>query len=485
MAKDTRKLKDQAQKAVNKGKHTKALDLYLELEAAEPKDGSWARRAASMYKRLGRDAEYVLALERAADKYGKAGFVVKAIAVCKMILAEEPGHVATKQRLAELQSERGLPVRSSPPPATRPKGAVAGPPPVPPRKRTLPPGQPLDSVPLSDVVPGAKPAGEVPGQEQSIQEIPLSLDALIDTAVAEHAGAQAVDLELIEDESAREAARRLRETPFFAALGPEVLEAFIDRVGLVELGPGEVLFKQGDPGNTLYVVADGEVAVFSEGAPRVQLSRLGEGDFFGEIALVTDQPRSATIEAVGEAELLAIDRDTVGDLIEQEPQLLRVLLRFLRDRLLDTLVHTNPLFNSYGGAERQSLAEKFRFLEGEPGAVLIAEGERANGLYILLAGQAEVSTAGDGAEPTRLATLGPGDLCGEMSLLANADAVATVKLTTKAFVLKLPADVFRQVIMTHPQVLMFVGELAEERRRQLEAISGGQSDYQVAHLELL
>jgi len=484
MATDTRKLKDQAQKAVNKGKHTKALDLYLALEAAEPADGGWARRAANMYQRLGRDQEHLLALQRAADKYGKAGFLVKAIAVCKMILADEPGHVATQEKLAALYAERGIPAAAKP-------AATAGPSPVPPRKRTLPPGAPLDSVALSDIVPGATPAGSVAGAEASIQDIPLELelDTLLEQAqgAVEQPGAEPIDIELIDDdENAQQAARRLQETPFFAALGPKLLEMFIDKVTLVELAAGEVLFRQGDGGDALYVVAEGEVAVLSEGPPRVQLSRLCEGDFFGEIALVTEQPRSATIEAVDGAELLAIDRDTVGDLIHAEPNVLRLLLRFLRDRLLNTLVHTNPLFNSYGGAERQTLAEKFRFLEGEQSAVLIEQGGRANGLYILLAGQAEVLVqTGDATEPTRLATLGPGDVCGEMSLLANADAVATVRLTSKAFVLKLPADVFRQVIMTHPQVLMFVGELADERRRQLEAISVGNGDYEVAHLELL
>lgn len=553
MARNLHKLKDQATKALDKGKHKRALDIYLELEAAEPGDGNWPRRAADMYRRLNREAEAQLALERAADKYAKAGFVVKAIAVCKMILARDPKHSATQQRLVALNAQRGITVpgrlaagaasrpatgtaSATPPHAERtvaprapapiippppvhsaaaaldsgalqldpddadveleldtgfgmpersaPPPRPATPPPPPPRTRTLPPGAPLDSISLGDVL-GAEPSAEI----GEIQDIPLELDldVLLQEAedAVEHPGAAPVELALIEDdESAREAARRLRETPFFSALGPGLLESFIDKVKLVELASGQVLFREGDTGNTLYVIAEGEVVVYSEGPPRVQLSRLGEGDFFGEIALVTDQPRSATIEALAPTELLAIDRDIIGDLVDEEPQLLRVLLRFLRDRLFNTLIHTNALFGSFGGAERQELAEKFRFLEGERGALLIEQGRRAQGLYILLAGQAEVSVQRDGGEQ-RLATLGPGDVCGEMSLLAHDAAVASVRLTSKAFVLKLPADVFRQVIMTHPQVLMFVGDLAEERKRQLAAIQDGQGEYEIAHLDLL
>jgi CRP-like cAMP-binding protein len=113
------------------------------------------------------------------------------------------------------------------------------------------------------------------------------------------------------------------------------------------------------------------------------------------------------------------------------------------------------------------MTREFQFLELEAGAVLIEEGKRADGLFVLLSGEAEViRKAGE-----RLAVLQAGDVFGEMSLLTQQPAVATVRTTKKAFALEMPADRFTQTVMVHPQVLMYVSELADERRRQNEALA--------------
>lgn len=464
---DASKLKAEATRALDKGKFNKALECYRELEGLEPHDGGWARRSADMHRRLGQQAAYVTALQRAADRYAQAGFLVKAVAVCKMMLAAEPGHAGALERLAELDAERGMPA-----PRTRPS-------PTPPANRAIPPGAPLESVQLSDVVSHARPELNADGSSSGITLIPIELDLEEDLEEVPEP-----ELDEAARQARRSAARALHATPLFSALSPGALQGLIEKVDLVELEAGQRLFAEGDAGRTLYVVAEGEVAVVSEGPPRVHLSRLGEGAFFGEIALVTDQPRSATVEAAAPAALLAIDRDAIGELVDAEPAVLTVLLRFLRDRLIDRLVATSPLFGPFGGDERRELADRFEFLECEAGTALVTQGGRAGGLYLLLSGSAEVVRAG-GERRQRIATLGAGDLCGEMSLLTHEPAVATVRVTSKALALRLPAAAFREVIMTHPQVLVFVNDLADERRHKLAAIAAGAADYEEGHLELV
>ncbi len=461
------KLRDKASAHVDRARWAKALDVYLELEKLEPKNGDWARRAADMCRRLDRDDQAVAALERAASAYAAAGFLVKAVAVCKMILQDHPEHPGALARLAELQSARGIPT---------PTPARPAPPPIP--AAALGEDTPLEALSLGELIPLAAES------EPGVTVIPLDEEEItID------------DLELMPDETEaelaarREAADRLARTPLFSALGPASMEILVEQMDLIELDAGAALFHQGDRGNTLYVVVNGEVAVLAEGPPRVQLSRLGEGEIFGEIALVTDQPRSATIEAVSDTVLLAIDRDVIGEVVRAEPGVLVVLLRFLRDRLLENLVTTSPLFQPFQGSERQALAGKFSFLEVARGSVLITQGGRAPGMFVMLSGHAEVlaTRAGgaDGAAPRRLATLGPGDIFGEMSLLGNTEAIATVRTTSKCFLLEMAGDAFRDTIMTHPQVLMVVGELADQRQRQYDAIIAGEADYDEGHLELV
>jgi len=485
MAKDVRKLRDAAQKAADKGKWNKALEAYVELERLEPNDGGWSRRTADCYRRLGKRSDEITALMRAVERYSRAGFLVKAIAMCKMILALDPEHTASQQALAEFSAARGIPV-AKPPPPPPPSAAKPPPPPPPPRSdertRTIPPGtQSLDEIQLSDVVPGSHEVGRVADKSSGVFEIPLDeSDLLVEEAIEE----LEIEVPAEVDAASETAAEVFPRTPLFSELSKESLARLIGKVELVPVPAGEVLFRQGDASDALYVVAEGAVAVISEGPPRVQLTRLGEGEFFGEIGLMTNAPRRATVEALEDAQLLRIDLSVIGDLVEDEPRVLQVLLRFLRDRLIDNLVHTSPLFEPFAGEERATLAARFRFLEVEPDAVLIEQDERAAGLFVLLSGRAEVVRS-DGGEQRRLATLDIGDLFGEMSLLTHEAAVATVRTVGKCFALQLPGEVFREIIMTHPQVLMFVGDLADQRRRENAAIIDGTADYAEGHLELV
>jgi hypothetical protein len=93
------------------------------------------------------------------------------------------------------------------------------------------------------------------------------------------------------------AAETLASTPLFSGMSQEALEALVAELQLVQLVNGEALFYEGDPGDALYVIVEGEVSVQAEGPPRVEMARLGAGAFLGEVALMTDQPRSATVTA--------------------------------------------------------------------------------------------------------------------------------------------------------------------------------------------
>jgi putative ABC transport system ATP-binding protein len=134
----------------------------------------------------------------------------------------------------------------------------------------------------------------------------------------------------------------LRKCSAFAPLLPEVLEAVADSllVGVHPdlpvppeyrkgkphfevFPPGGVIGRQGDPGGKCYLIRRGEVQLIKDGRP---LLVLGKGDFMGDRALVTGEPRLATGQAVGEVELYTMDRDTfVKNLDVCKPFIKRVL----------------------------------------------------------------------------------------------------------------------------------------------------------------
>jgi NTE family protein len=104
----------------------------------------------------------------------------------------------------------------------------------------------------------------------------------------------------------------------------------------VRVRAGEWLFRQGEPGDSLYVVLTGRLEVVIENGPELKVIRvLGRGSSVGELALLTESPRSASVRARRDSELLLVTRDHFSGLLEQRPEfaagLTRVLGRQLRD----------------------------------------------------------------------------------------------------------------------------------------------------------
>jgi MFS family permease len=97
----------------------------------------------------------------------------------------------------------------------------------------------------------------------------------------------------------------LRGTPIFEPLGPASIERVARNLVSIEVDPGTVVIREGDPGDRFYVIEDGEVEVSRHGEA---LAKLGPGDFFGEIALLRNVPRTATVIASGFASLRSLDR---------------------------------------------------------------------------------------------------------------------------------------------------------------------------------
>jgi MFS family permease len=98
----------------------------------------------------------------------------------------------------------------------------------------------------------------------------------------------------------------LQAIPIFSPLSPPVLERLAARLTPVEAQGGEEIIRQGDHGDRFYVVSSGEVEVLVDGRPP---RREGEGSYFGEIALLRDVPRTATVRAATDVELFALDRN--------------------------------------------------------------------------------------------------------------------------------------------------------------------------------
>jgi CRP-like cAMP-binding protein len=220
-------------------------------------------------------------------------------------------------------------------------------------------------------------------------------------------------------------------------------------------------------GDAFYVICEGEVRVVREddGQTR-ELARLTHGSFFGEMALLSGAPRTASVESTSEdTQLLEISAPVLAELSKDHPQIATALRKFCRQRMLSNVMESSALFRPFGKRDRRALIQRFRAREVRPGDLVIREGQRSDGLYVVLAGQVEVRK-----ENRVLAQLKEGELFGEMSLLEKTPATATVCATKRTSLLRLPREDFDALILSHPQVLILVSELTEDRRKQNQAL---------------
>jgi NTE family protein/lysophospholipid hydrolase len=136
--------------------------------------------------------------------------------------------------------------------------------------------------------------------------------------------------------SRRLAVLSLASVPMFAGLGSEVLRELDRDANWVRLAGGETLFAEGDRPDYLYVVVRGRLEVVrNDGAGRTELiDRLGQGAVVGEVALLSGEPRTATVRAVRDSELIRLSKDALFRLLEQHPsaaiEILRILARRIR-----------------------------------------------------------------------------------------------------------------------------------------------------------
>jgi CRP-like cAMP-binding protein len=114
----------------------------------------------------------------------------------------------------------------------------------------------------------------------------------------------------------------LRDVRLFKDVAAPELDTLGRNLRERSLRKGQVLFREGDPGEEMYVVERGTIVVSKNVTGRVEqvLARIGPGDFFGEMSLFGQSPRSATVQAETDAALLVLDRETVRRLTEQSPR---------------------------------------------------------------------------------------------------------------------------------------------------------------------
>jgi CRP-like cAMP-binding protein len=122
----------------------------------------------------------------------------------------------------------------------------------------------------------------------------------------------------------------IKRVPLFARCSRKELAEIAKAADEIEFRPGKELIRQGERGREFFVLVDGSVDVSKDGR---KVNTLGPGDFFGEIALVANTPRTATVTTATDVDLLVVTAQSFRSLLDHQPQLATKVLEALAERL--------------------------------------------------------------------------------------------------------------------------------------------------------
>jgi CRP-like cAMP-binding protein len=145
---------------------------------------------------------------------------------------------------------------------------------------------------------------------------------------------------------------------------------------------GEVIFRQGDPGHEMFVVSAGRVRLtIGSGGHEKEVAVIGPGQFFGELSLLSDEPRSATAEATEDSTLLAIGRDVFAMMVQDDLDIVFRMMNIQGQRLRQTNQPIEDLVQRLGRVRVAAAAlKRFMGAGGFPAAINVAELTREVGL---------------------------------------------------------------------------------------------------------
>lgn len=211
----------------------------------------------------------------------------------------------------------------------------------------------------------------------------------------------------------------VKEILLFRSLESEQLNEVLDAMFERKVTPNEYIIKQGDDGDNFYVVESGTYNIFiKQGNQDVKVGCCENKGSFGELALMYNMPRAATIQSAGDGMLWAMDRQTFR----------RIVLRnaFQKRKMYEALLEKVPLLSSLNPYERMNLADALTSKTYKRGAVIIQQGDPADGMYFIETGEVSVTVVGNDGSERQVTTISEGGYFGELALVTHKARAATV-----------------------------------------------------------
>lgn len=263
--------------------------------------------------------------------------------------------------------------------------------------------------------------------------------------------------------------RSLKRLPLLESLDKELWTKILPHIFFKELSEDEVLFQSGRSSENLYVIVDGELSLQFDNLQNsepLELQSRVRGDTAGDFAVLNGGEHLVTAVAKRRTRLACFPRKAFDHLSNIAPDVLAHVYDTaaeLSQNVMMARVYCR-LFKSIDSETLHKLLEA-SFLHHLPsGEVLFEEGDKPDGLYIVIAGRLNVETTRNDGEKSVLAEVHAHETIGEYALLTDSTRFATVYATRESMVARLPRENFDSIVMNQPDLLASITQIIVERQ---------------------
>jgi cyclic nucleotide-binding protein/tetratricopeptide repeat protein len=342
---------------IARGKYKQAIDALSELLQKHGADPRLRMKLADVLVLSGRQREAVPVLLDLADEFAAEGQAAKSIALLKKVQRIDPGRAGVEGKLADVlqakeRRQRGWDPQGQQAAGQEPPSWAAST--FSPEHFAAPgaysPEQRIAAARSASWVPSTRQeepvAGEVVPVEEpiTVEEVEMEILDVIQDAL-QHPTSPTPASSARPASAPAPGVRAFIESPLFSGFSRDELVAVIQGLNLLIFEPGDIVLTEGDAGNSLYVITEGTVKTFVRDTAQggqVLMRRLKEGDFFGEISILSGKARSATVTAATHCEMLELDRPTLDQITASYPNVRRVLEDFYLARAMNTAESPDP-----------------------------------------------------------------------------------------------------------------------------------------------
>mmetsp|Transcript_28208 Transcript_28208/g.28494 ORF Transcript_28208/g.28494 Transcript_28208/m.28494 type:complete len:812 (+) Transcript_28208:132-2567(+) len=235
----------------------------------------------------------------------------------------------------------------------------------------------------------------------------------------------------------------LTDNFIFAGIGDEEVNLLVKAMGIQQVEKGESIITEGDEGDYFYIIASGNFTVIKGKATVITLTT---GKSFGELALMSNTPRLASVRAETAGVLYTLDRDTFRFILAQSSA--------ARIQMITKALSKVPLLSGLRPEEFQKIADSVEVVKYSPGDYIIKKGAEGDIFYIIQEGKVKVTDIGTASQYTDH-ELEPGSFFGERALITGEPRTANVIAVTNVQLLALDRHSFNAILGPLREVMEF------------------------------